>query len=58
MKHVQVPPDGEVLRLDPTPADHDPLLPRSQHRIDLARARRCLHRSRTVAAVALAIWQS
>ena len=45
MKHVQVPPDGEVLRLDPTPADHDPLLPRSQHRNDLARARRCLHRS-------------
>jgi hypothetical protein len=26
MKHVQVPPDGEVLPLDPTPADDDPLL--------------------------------
>jgi hypothetical protein len=27
MKHVQVPPDGEVLLLDPTPTDDDPLLP-------------------------------
>jgi hypothetical protein len=32
MKHVQVPPDGEVLPLDPTtiffrPADDDPRLP-------------------------------
>jgi hypothetical protein len=27
MKHVQVPPDGEALPLDPTPADDDPLLP-------------------------------
>jgi len=44
MKHVQLPPDGEVLPLDPTPADDDSLLP---HRsvAAMARARRCLHRS-------------
>jgi hypothetical protein len=50
MKHVQLPPDGEVLPLDPTtiffrPADDDPLAATSQRRSDLARARRCLHRS-------------
>ena len=62
MKHVQVPPDGEVLPLDPTtiffrPAD-DPLLPhRSAAAIWLALAVACTA-AWTVAAVALAIWES
>ena len=48
MKHVQVPPDGEVLPLDSTtiffrPADDDSAAATSQRRSDLARARRCLH---------------
>ena len=50
MKHVQLPPDGEVLPLDPTtiffvPADDDPLPPhRSGAAMWLALAV-CLHRS-------------
>jgi hypothetical protein len=58
MKHVQVPPDGEVLPLDPTPADDNPLLPRrSAAAIWLALAVACTV-AWTVAAVALAIWES
>ena len=58
MKHVQVPPDGEVLPLDPTPADNDPLPPhRSAAAIWLALAV-AFTAAWTVAAVALAIWQS
>ena len=58
MKHVQVPPDGEVLPLDPTPADDDALLPhRSAAAIRLALAVACTA-AWTVAAVALAIWES
>ena len=58
MKHVQVPPDGEVLPLDPTPADDNPLLPRrSAAGIWLALAVACTA-AWTVAAVALAIWAS
>ena len=58
MKHVQVPPDGEVLPLDPTPADDNPLLPRrSAAVIWLALAVACTA-AWTVAAVALAIWES
>jgi hypothetical protein len=63
MKHVQPPPDGEVLPLDPTtiffrPADDDPLLPhRSTAGIWLVLAVACTA-AWTVAAVALAIWQS
>jgi hypothetical protein len=63
MKHVQVPPDGEVLPLDPTtiffrPADDDPLLPhRSAAAIWLALAVACTA-AWTVAAVALAIWET
>jgi hypothetical protein len=57
MKHVQVPPDGEVLPLDPTPADDDPLLPhRGAAAIWLALAV-AFSAAWTVAAVALAIWQ-
>jgi hypothetical protein len=58
MKHVQLPPDGEVLPLDPTPADDNPLLPRrSAAAIWLALAVACTA-VWTVAAVALAIWES
>jgi len=63
MKHVQVPPDGEVLPLDPTtiffrPADDEPRLPhRSAAAIWLALAVACTA-AWTVAAVALAIWES
>jgi hypothetical protein len=63
MKHVQVPPDGEVLPLDPTtiflrPPDDDPRLPhRSAVAIWLALAVACTA-AWTVAAVALAIRQS
>jgi hypothetical protein len=58
MKHVQVPPDGEVLPLDPTPADDDPLPPhRSAAAIWLALAV-AFTAAWTVAAVALAIWES
>jgi hypothetical protein len=58
MKHVQLPLDGEVLPLGPTPADDDPLLPRrSAAPIWLALAVACTA-AWTVAAVALAIWQS
>jgi hypothetical protein len=58
MKHVQVPPDGEVLPLDPTPAEDDPLLPhRSAAEIWLALAV-AFTAAWTVAAVALAIWES
>jgi hypothetical protein len=63
MKHVQPPPDGEVLPLDPTtiffrPADDDPLPPhRSTAAIWLALAVACTA-AWTVAAVALAIWES
>jgi hypothetical protein len=58
MKHVQVPPDGEVLPLDPTPTDDDPLPPhRSAAAIWLALAV-AFTAAWTVAAVALAIWQS
>ena len=58
MKHVQVPPDGEVLPLDPAPADDDPLLPdRSTAAIWLVLAVACTA-VWTVAAVALAIWES
>jgi hypothetical protein len=58
MKHVQLPLDGEVLPLGPTPADDDPLLPRrSAAAIWLALAVACTA-AWTVAAVALAIWQS
>ena len=58
MKHVQVPPDGEVLPLDPTPADDNPLLPRrSAAAIWLALAVACTA-AWTVAAVALAIGES
>jgi hypothetical protein len=63
MKHVQVPPDGEVLPLDPTtiffrPADDDPLPShRSAAAIWLALAVACTA-AWTVAAVALAIWES
>jgi hypothetical protein len=63
MKHVHLPPDGEVLPLDPTtiffrPADDDPLLPqRSAVAIWLALAVACTA-AWTVAAVALAIWES
>jgi hypothetical protein len=54
MKHVQPPPNGEVLPLDP--ADDDPLLPRrSAAAIWLALAVACTAEW-TVAAVALAIW--
>ena len=62
MKHVQVPPDGEVLPLDPTtiffrPADDDPLPShRSAAAIWLALAVACTA-AWTVAAVALAIWE-
>jgi hypothetical protein len=56
MKHVQLPLDGEVLPRDP--ADDDPLLPRrSAATIWLALAVACTA-AWTVAAVALAIWQS
>jgi hypothetical protein len=56
MKHVQLALDGEVLLLDP--ADHDPLLPRrSTAAIWLALAVACTA-AWTVAAVALAIWES
>ena len=56
MKHVQPPSDGEVLPLDP--ADDDPLLPRrSTAAIWLALAV-AFSAAWTVAAVALAIWQS
>jgi hypothetical protein len=63
MKHVQLPPDGEVLPLDPTtiffgPADDDPLLPhRSAAAIWLALAVACTA-AWTVVAVELAIWES
>jgi hypothetical protein len=63
MKHVRVPPDGEVLPLDPTtiffrPADDDPLpLHRGAVAIWLALAV-AFTAAWTVAAVALAIWQS
>jgi hypothetical protein len=56
MKHVQLPPDGEVLPLDP--ADDNRLQPhRSAAAIWLALAVACTA-AWTVAAVALAIWQS
>jgi hypothetical protein len=56
MKHVQPPPNGEVLPLDP--ADDVPLLPRrSAAAIWLALAVACTA-AWTVAAVALAIWES
>jgi hypothetical protein len=63
MKHVQLPLDGEVLSPDPTtiffrPAGDDPLPPhRSAAAIWLALAVACTA-AWTVAAVALAIWQS
>jgi hypothetical protein len=63
MKHVQVPPDGEVLPLDPTtiffrPADDDPRPPhRSAVAIWLALAIACTA-AWAVAAVVLAIWDS
>jgi hypothetical protein len=58
MKHVQLPLDGEVLPLGLTPADDDPLLPhRSTFGILLALAVAC-PAAWSVAAVALAIWQS
>ena len=58
MKHVQLPLDGEVLPLGPTPADDDPLLPRrSAAAIWLVLAVACTA-AWTVAAVALAIWES
>ena len=58
MKHVQLPPDGEVLPLDPTPADDNPLLPRrSAAAIWLALAVACTA-AWTVAAVALVMWES
>ena len=58
MKHVQVPPDGEVLPLDPTPAGDNPLLPRrSAAAIWLALAV-AFTAAWTVAAVALVIWES
>jgi hypothetical protein len=56
MKHVQPPPDGEVLPLDP--ADDDLLLPRrSAAAIWLALTVACTE-AWTVPAVALAIWES
>jgi hypothetical protein len=58
MKHVQLPPDGEVLPLDPTPADDNPLLPRrGAAAIWLVLAVACTV-AWTVAAVALVIWES
>jgi hypothetical protein len=58
MKHVQPPPDGEVLPLDPMPPDDDwPLPNRSAAAIWLALAIACTA-AWTVAAVALAIWES
>jgi hypothetical protein len=58
MKHVQPPLDGEVLPLDPTPVDDDPLLPhRNTTATWLALAVACTA-AWTAAAVALAIWQS
>jgi hypothetical protein len=58
MKHVQVPLDGEVRPLGPTPGDDDPLLPRrSAAAIWLALSVACTA-TWTVAAVALATWQS
>jgi hypothetical protein len=58
MKHVQVPPAGEMLPLDPAPANDDPLSPRrSAAAIWLALAVVCTA-AWTVAAVSLAIWQS
>ena len=58
MKHVQLPPDGEVLPLGPTPADDDLLLPhRSGAAIWLTLAVACTA-AWTVAAIALAIWES
>ena len=58
MKHVQPPPNGEVLPLDPAPADDDPLLPdRSTAAIWLVLAVACTV-AWTVAAVALVIWES
>jgi hypothetical protein len=62
MKHVQVPPDGEVLPLDPTTIffrpDDDPLPShRSAAAIWLALAVACTA-AWTVAAIALAIWES
>ena len=56
MKHMQPPSDGEVLPLNP--ADDDPLPPRrSAVAIWLALAVACTA-AWTVAAVALAIWES
>ena len=58
MKHVQLPLDGEVLPPGPTPADDDPLLPhRRAAAIWLALAV-AFTAAWTVAAVALAIWES
>ena len=61
MKHVQLPLDGEVLPLDPTRADDDPLRPHRPHRSAaatwLALAVACTA-AWTVAAVALAMWES
>jgi hypothetical protein len=52
MKHVQLPLDGEVLPLGPTPADDDQLLPhRSTAAMWLALAVACTA-AWTVAAVA------
>ncbi len=61
MKHVQPPPDGEVLPLDPTtiffrPADDDPLLPHRSAAIWPALAVACTA-AWTVAAVAMVIWE-
>ena len=56
MKHVQLPPDGEVIGWIST--DDDPLPPhRSAAAIWLALAVACTA-AWTVAAVALAIWES
>jgi hypothetical protein len=61
MKHAQLPLDGKVLPLEPTPADDDPPLPQrprlSSPAIWLVLAVACTA-GWTVAAVALAIWQS
>ena len=63
MKRVQVPPDGEVLPLDPTtiffrPADDDPLQPRRNAAAIWLALAVAFTAAWTVAAVALAIWQS
>jgi hypothetical protein len=57
MKHVQPPPDGEVLPLDPTHTDDDRPPHHSAAAIWLALAVACTA-AWTIAAVALAIWES